>query len=776
MTREYNKEVYKEDWRWQEDEYTVTRTTHWSAPGCHNGCGILAYTKDGKLVKVEGDPRAMYNRGRLCMRCLNLVESVNESDRLKYPLLRDGEKGENKWKRISWDEAYNLIEEHYKEVRDNYGPESVSVLVGTGRNCMWQPAMIARACFGTPNLCPAFLSGDACYQPRMNANLIKAGDCTVADCSQNHPDRENNLEWKVPEVIIIWGNNPIHSNADGFYGHWIVDCMRLGTKLIVIDPAMTWLAAKAEIWLRGRPGTDAAIALAMLNVIIEEDLYDHDFVENWTYGFNELVERTKEYPPEKVAELAWIDKDDLIATARLFGNARPASIQWGLAIDQQLPALEAACAMTDMLAICGDLDVPGGQVFVRYAYNSNKKYAFGIDLLSDEMNDKRYGRDFSPIHESGYAKIAYTDKLFEALETGEPYPVKMVWVQGTNSFACQSSDSQRVFRAWKNTNPWTVVVDVYMTPTAVAFADIVLPAAMSIERNSFRSWWQPFRSITKCTDDYYEARSDETIAFEMAKRFNPEFVADFETVEDMLDEFIKEEGNGVDYSYEELQHKVNDWWEWDYTYKKYEKGMLRADGQPGFVTPTGKYEIASVLFDIWGFPMPEHYEPTEGPYSTPELMEEYPFVLTTGNRLPGLFHSENRQLPSIREFHRQPQMDIHPEIAAELGLIEGDWAWIENMRGRYKQMVRFNVGLDKRVIRAEHGWWFPEKEAAFPILFGAFDSNPNNLTTQLDVGKTSYGAPIKSGICKVYKVTPDNDEQVTARVTKDGYSIADGAK
>ncbi|NLZ54033.1 MAG: molybdopterin-dependent oxidoreductase [Thermoanaerobacteraceae bacterium] len=770
MSQRFNEDVYKEEWQWQEGEYTVTRTTHWSAPGCHNGCGILAYTKDGKLVKVEGDPRAKYNRGRLCMKCLNMVENVNHPDRLKWPLLRDGEKGENKWKRISWDEAYEWIEKHYRQICEQYGPEYISVLVGTGRNCMWQPAMIGRVCFGTPNIGAGFQAGDACYQPRCNAQLVKCGDVTIMDASQMHPERENNPEWRIPEVIIIWGNEPLASNADGFYGHWIVDCMRLGSKLIVIDPALTWLAAKADIWLRMRPGTDAAIAMGMMRIILKEDLYDHEFVEKWCYGFEKLEEWVEEYTPEKVAEIAWLDKDLFIKATRMYANAKPGAIQWGVALDQQISAVDAAMIITDMMAITGNLDVPGGNIFVRYAYNSSKKYAFGVEALAPGMLDKRYGLDFSPMHATGYSNIANTDKLFHALETGEPYPIKMLWVHGTNPISCMGTDATRVYRAFKKANALMVVVDVFMTATAIAFADLVLPAAMSVERDSFRSWFQPLRTITKCTDDYYECKSDETIAFELAKRLNPGYVAKYSNVKEMLSDFIYEDGQGVHYSYEELQHKVNDWWEWDYTYKKYEKGLLRADGKPGFVTPTGLYEVTPVLFDIWGFPEPKHYEPPESPYSQPELFKEYPFVFSSGNRGFATFHSEYRQMPSMREFQPQPLMFINPEAAAELGLVEGDWAWIENMRGKCKLKVKFNKGLDKRVIQAQHGWWFPEREGAYPTLFGTFDSNPNNLTTQGEVGPTTYGAPVKCTICKVYKVTPENDESVTPNVVKGGHT------
>ncbi len=775
MINEYNHDLYKTDWRWYEDGYEVTRTSVWTGPGCHNGCGVLTYVKDGKLEKIEGDPNFGYNQGRLCLRCLNMVENIYNNDRLKWPLLRDGEKGENKWKRITWDEAFDWIEETYKKVCDTIkneyggiGPEGIVALSGTGRNAMWHGAMCLRAVFGSPNMSFGFLSADSCYQPRMTANLMKDGDCWILDAAQLHPDRYDNPEWKRPEVVIVWGNEPLASNGDGFVGHWLVDLMRMGTKLIVIDPALTWLASKADIWLRVRPGTDCALAMGMLKVIVEEDLYDHDFVDNWCYGFEQLVERLQDYPTDKVAEICWVPEQQIIDAARMFAAAKPGAIQWGLAIDMQIAAMEASFAISDITALCGNLDVPGGNVLVRYAYNSSKKYGCGLEFISQEMLDRRIGTTQSPIHNAGYTPFIPPDLLLEAMETGEPYMPQMMWVHGTNPIANMGGDAPRIYRAWQNV-PYTVVVDYYLTPTAVAFADLVLPMAMSVERDSFRSWWQPLRTITASAGRYYECKMDEELVFELGKRFNPDFFNQFDTVRDFLTYMIQDDGNGVDYTFEELTHKVYDWWDFNETYKKYEKGLLREDGQPGFVTATGMYEIYSPLFDVWGFdPLPKHMEPYESPYRTPELYKEYPYIYTSGHRHIGLFHSEHRQLPTMREYHPTAIADISPEIAEEQGIKEGDWVWFENKRGKCKQQAHIAPGLLPNLVRARHGWWFPEQEGAEPRLFGVFDCNANNLTTMGVYGPTHYGAPYKSTLCKCYKVTPENDCDPSWIVTRGG--------
>lgn len=775
MINEINNEVYKTDWRWQEGEFQVTRSAVWSGPGCHNGCGVLYYTKDGKLDHVEGDPQFPYNQGRLCLRCLDMPEAVNHPDRIKYPMLRDGEKGENKWKRISWDEAYDWIEEKYNEICETIrqypggiGPEGIVGLAGTGRNTMWHIAMNIRAAFGSPNVACSFLSGESCYQPRMLANMLQEGDAWILDAAQTLHDRYQNPEWTKPEVIVVWGNEPLASNGDGFMGHWLIDLMRMGSKFIVIDPALTWLASKAEILLQPRPGTDCALALGMLNVIINEDLYDHEFVENWVYGFEELTDFVQEWTPAKAAEVTWVPEKKIIAAARMYAAGNPSAMQWGLAIDQQVSGMEASMAITDLVALTGNLDVPGGNIIVRYAYNSSKKYGAGMEFVSKEMLDRRIGLSESPLCSSGYTVFIPCDRLIEQLESGEPYPVQMFWVEGSNGIANMAAAAPRVYAAWKKV-PYTVVVDMFMTPTAIAFADLVLPAAMSCERNSFRSWWQPLRSITKSADTYFEAKSDEEIVLDMGKRFRPDFFGQFEDMEAFLTWMIQEEGNGVDYTYKELNERVYDYWDFNETYRKYEKGLLRRDGKPGFVTATGLFEAYSPVFDVLDLhPLPVYCEPYESPVRTPEVYKDYPYLLTTGHRQAGLFHSEHRQLDYMRQFYPQPIADISQKIADEQGIQEGDWIWIEGPRGKCKQIAHIAPGLLPELVRARHGWWFPEKEAEEPSLFGVFDSNSNNLTTLGVTGHSGFGAPYKSLLCKVYKVTEENDCSPSTIVTREG--------
>jgi len=752
---EYNLK-HKDEAVWQDGDYTVTRTTVWSGPGCHDGCGVLYFVKDGVLEKVEGDPLNSFNQGTLCMRCLDMPEAVNNAARVKGPLKRVGERGENKWEEISWDEAYDIIEAKVRAIWDEYSPLSIACHIGTGRNNCFQIPYLCYAAFGSPNFSLGYLSGESCFQPRSAAMGSMNGEFLIADMSQQFADRydEEKTEWRLPKVIVNWGCNAVVSNADNFYGHWIVECMQRGSKMITVDPSLTWLAAQSEYWLRLRPGTDTALAMTMLNVIIQEDLYDHDFVEKWTYGFDALAERVSEWTPERGAEVCWVDAETIVAAARMYAQAKPAAVQWGLPIDQLVNGIQAALAVNALWVITGNTDVPGGNIMMAPAFMQGSSYDLGYDLLSEEVRAQRIGNEYPLMSQAGFSATAHSDSILKAIETGEPYPIRMVWMSSTNPIANMASDAPRVYRALKTVD-FVVVNDPFLTPTAVAFADVFLPAAMSCERNSFRGWWTPLRSMKQVTQ-FYDARSDDNVVIGLGKRLHPENFPWDDEIGWNNERLSKP--SPLPEEYRDFDTLCNEVFLYDtFQYRKYEKGLLRPDGKPGFRTPTGRIELYNTSFEHWGYdPLPYYEEPSCSPYSAPELFEKYPLVLTTGARSFEFFHSEHRQLETMREFHPWPLFEMNPASAAARGLEEGDWCWIENQRGRCRQKLKINPSLDERVVRAEHGWWFPELEAAEPTLYGTFDSNINNLTPQCENGATGYGAPYKNQLCEVYKCTEEN--------------------
>ena len=751
---------HEKPWRYQEGDLTVTRTSAWSGPGCHLGCGILLYTDaEGKLVKVEGDPENPFNKGRLCPRCLDMIESVYNSDRILYPMRRVGgreARGTDNWERITWDEAYDEIAEKFLYYKEHFGAESVSFWKGTGRDIAPWISHLAWA-FGSPNVVFG-LSGCACFVPRIAASTCTSGSFWVGDYSQQFRDRYDDPRWKCPELIVLWGNNPVVSNSDGLYGHWVTDCMKRGSKIISVDPKMTWLGTKAELHLPLRPGTDAALAMGMLRVMIEEDIYDHEFVEYWCYGFEQLAETVEPYTLEKTEEITWVPAWKIEKAARMMAEADGWIMQWGVATDMCKEAIPSCQALSALFQITGDVDVPGGMISppsILAYYNG-----WGGENLPPEQEDKRLGIHKYPLYKFGF-KNASTDVTIAAIESGKDengndYPCKAAWLQTTNPLINSSPDTRRTYAAL-NSLEFIVSVDLYMTPTVQALADIVLPACTYAERNGIRigDGVQRGETINKAVQ-VGECKSDMVINWELGKRIAPDCYP-WETEEDMFSEILKDMGM----SFEELRENAPTYL--DFEYRKYEKGLLRADGQVGFQTQTGRIELWSTYFNQVGMePVPNFEEPTPGPVADPDLYEEYPLILTTGARNWTLFHSEHRQVPRLRSYRPDPILQMHPESAEKYGIAEGDWVWVENHRGRAKRKVQFCEGLDPRYCSTDHGWWLPEagkyKDGGFS---GMWDFNINQLLAY-DPGRSGFGSNYKTVLCRVYKCeegdhnTPDN--------------------
>jgi anaerobic selenocysteine-containing dehydrogenase len=801
----------------------IVPTTTWSAgPGCHGGCGVLAHIKDGKLVKLEGDPDHPWNQGRLCARALAMTQYVENPKRLRRPLKRVGERGEDKWEEISWDEAFDLIEKKMKTIRDEHGPESVIFSMGTGRDIGPWICMLAYA-FGSPNVMFA-LSGIACYSPRIAALDTIQGDYSVFDAGQWLPDRYDDPRFKAPECMIIWGYNIPATCPDNLFGHWIIDMMKKGTKIITVDPRLSWFASRSEHWLRIRPGTDSALAMGLLNVIVNQDLYDHTFLEQWTNGAHLIREDTgkvlresdlteggssenfvvwnekgsqpaiwdtgqveykspdvtpslsgrftvqlnngaevtcctawdsfrkkvDEYPLEKVQEITGIKAEDIDKAARFYARSKPASIHWGVPIDMTPNVTPLCHAIAALWALTGNLDVPGGNVFSRFAFEAVAYALPGaegvIKLKSKEQDKTRIGADrYGPLNK--FIWRAQTDLTLEQIFTGKPYPIKGMWIQTCNPLSGIGLDPRKWQEALKRLD-FIVAVDLFMTPTA-QYADVVLPSASFLEKDGVRTWWVPLQSINKAitVDD---CRPDVEINFELAKRFDPDFKWD--TIHELFDEIIKPSG----LTFKELQEKG-----WAFPpeghssrpYHRHEKGLLRDDRKPGFRTPSGKFELYSMLREDWGLePLPFHEEPPFTPVSRPDLAKDYPLILSTGRRSPAYFHAEHRMVPWLREIEPDPLVEVHPDTAAECGFGNGEWVWIENWMGKAKFKAKLTLVVPTWMVMATHGWWFPEKDGAEPILYGTFDSNINNLIPMGEQGKDGLGAPIKHSMCKIYSV------------------------
>lgn len=741
-------------WQYEEDGMVVTRSAVWAAPGCHDGCGVKIYTdkETGKFIKLEGDEANPYNQGRLCARCIAMPEAVYHPDRLLYPMKRDyKDRGKDKWERISWDEAYDTIYEKFNEIKAKYGAKTVIFSMGTGRGTQSYLCRMMYA-FGSVQYA-YFLSGNSCYIPRVAATTVATGCYQCPDLSEYFIDRYDHEGWVPPKNIFIWGNNPLIANADGNLGHWVVDCMKRGSKLVVIDPKLTWLAARAELWLQIRPGTDAALALGMAKVIIEEDLYDHEFVSNWCYGFEQYYEATKEYTPERVEELTWIPAEKVVKAAHLMAE-KPSCVQWGLAIDQTMECIASSHSIVNLWSICGQTDIPGGMVTIHQPFNYQGFNPMDpAEVLPEWVieNERIGGAAYPAIKYSGVV-VTQSDMTIDQMLTHRPYKVRANWIYSTNPLSCTAQEPDtRMEEAYKNAE-FNVVLDPFMTPTAMAVADIVLPICMCPERNGVRGLYYYVQNINMGTEPMGESKSDCEICWELGRRWNPD-IWPGETYTEFLSFTLKETG----WTFEECQKE--NWIYPEYHYEKFRKGEQRADGKLGFNTPTGRIELYSTMFPMWGQkPVPTYGEPPYGPIGSPELMEKYPFVLTTGARQWASFHSEHRQIPHLRALHPWPEFLIHPDAAAELGIKQDDWCYLENDLGKVKLRANISYETDKRVINCDHAWWFPERnpEDEGEGCYGTYASNPN-VIIKAGCGESGFGNNVKCMVCKVYKVPEEEN-------------------
>jgi anaerobic selenocysteine-containing dehydrogenase len=683
---------------------------------CHGGCGVIVYVKDGRVAKIAGDPDCPINHGTLCSKGIASTQLVYHPDRLTYPVRRLGPKGSGRWERISWDEALDTIAAKMLGYKAEFGAESVVLGYGTGRE---NEAAIYRFAnyFGSPNVLTA---GHFCYGPRIATGIITCGSNTIADYENN------------PKCIMVWGSNIVISNPDCYKGEPFSEALNAGARLIVVDPRLTRAAVRADFWLQLRPGTDAALALGMANVIVQEGLYDRDFVANYTHGWESFVERVGQYHLERVETITGVPREKIAGAARLYATTKPGVIQWGVAIEQQITCADNNRALLALMGITGNIDVAGGQVLFKTPKIRNVAEFGAHKALSAEQAAKRLGGNRFRL--AGNFAIINPKCVWDAISDEKPYPVKLLFLISSNPLLTRAN-AREVRKALEKVE-FMAVADFFLTPTA-ELADIVLPAATWLEMDYLGDFWKRHGHLLtrRKIISVGECRSDHEMLNDLAHRVGQG--------EHWWDTF---EG-GLDYILEPMgitwqEFKQNDRVRGEVRYEKYR--------EKGFSTPTRKFELSSTLLEKWGYdPLPQYREPPESPVSTPEVHARFPYTLINGARQPGFFHAENRQLAWTRDLHRDPMVEIHPDAAEKEGIRDGDWVIIESLRGKIRQRAKITYGIAPEVIAAQHGWWFPENSDPG---HGWEESNVNILTDDSFAScDPAMGANhIRSLLCRIY--------------------------
>ena len=684
---------------------------------CPWGCGVLIHLKDGKPVKIEGDPESPISKGEICVKGLASLEYLNHPDRLKHPLKRMGQRGEGNWKQITWDEALDVVARELTKTKENYGVEAVAFISGVWKG--FQNSYLFRIAhsFGTPNIA---MVSSVCELPRILPSVFTCGFYA----------NMRDLEYP-PACIVAWGANVDETNPPEYQE--MIRALDRGTKLIVIDPKKIELVSRADLWIQPRPGSDLALALGMINVIINEGLYDKAFVDRWTVGFDELKAHVQAYPPEKVAEITWVDAETIKEAARFYATHKPACIQWGNALDHNRNSFQAGRALSILRGICGNLGVPGGDLPcpANPTIEWNMPEFLLRDKLPAEKSKIKLGADLKllPI----FAE-ALPQSIIKSIIEEDPYPIRAAYIQGCNPIIGYSN-AKETLRALKKLD-FIAIADMFMTPTA-ALADIVLPVKTYLEFDGIGAHIFTGKiQVRQKVAQIGECRSDYEILSELAKKLDLRECFPWDNYEQCLDYILKP--TGVTFSeFRKIGAITN-----TEKYRSYEAN--------GFKTPSGKVELVSSMLKLWGLdPLPVYNELPETPYSDPELAKEYPLILTS-YKSKYYRHSEGKQIASLRGGYPDPVVHIHPDTASNLGIKDGDWVYIETKRGRIKQKAFLTSGIDPRVVSVAYAWWYPEK--GLSELYGWEESNINVLTNNKQPYSREIGSPNMRGIlCKVYK-------------------------
>lgn len=756
-----------------EKDIETRKVTCWASPGCGHQCGLLVSSKDGKILSIKGNPESPSRGSHCAQRFPHLKKWLEHPDQLKYPLKRRGDRGENKWERISWEQALDEIAGKLGELKKKHGAETLSFIEGTYRSDIYGIRSRFLNLFGSPgNMANA---GTTCGCCREILDIMITG----ANCPPLGTFSTN--VGSALQCIVLCGTHMPGSRPMTWAGikKRLKETPRM--KIINIDPRKTEQGEVADIWLQSRPGTDTAMLLGWINIIIEEELYDKEWVEQWTVGFEALKKRAQEYPLERVAEITWVPAEKIREAARLFAQTKPAGIRLGLSADQVgINSIRAEQARLCLMAITGNMRPEYGQGPLGPGPIINGKLAVRDsqlqleDKCSPEQRKKQLGSDqFKlmawpgweiaskyyqetygiPLAMSGHSFCVPQPLVWRGILDRTPYPITAMITWTSNSLL-QAANTKLVYKALKSPNlELHVVLEHFMTPTAL-LADYVLPAASKLERpmlSSVEDFSSSLWSGGRGVQPLGERKHDYNFFREMAIRLGFGEYFPWKTEEELYNYRLAPLGITFEEAVNNKYLIVSDkpW--------TYETINPRTGKKTGFATRSGKLELYSSVLEELGYdPLPFYEEPPESPIRTPEVARDYPLILTTGGRWMPQFHSEHRQLGmGLREQHPDPLVEIHPDTAHEYGIAEGDWAYIETRRGVIKMKARLSAGIHPKVVNCEASWWFPEQPAQEPWLHGLWDSNANVLT--MDDPDTcdplTGGWPSRALLCKVYKVT-----------------------
>lgn len=652
------------------------------------GCGIDAIVRDGKFIRVEGRKDAALNRGKLCGKAHAAPQWVYSLQRLKHPLRRVGERGEGKFEQITWDQALDIIAAKLKEQKAKYGPESLAILSPAHRTYSQYLYRFLTA-HGSPN----YGHSGICAMQKAFAFSYTVG-------SHPQPDVEN------AKLYVIWAKQPVYAGSSKGGVRTLLRAKENGTKIVAIKPTMEPDVSHADLWLPIRPGTDAALALALLHVVIEEKLYDAEFVEKWTFGFDRLVPHVKQYTPEWAAEITGQPAQQIRDFARLYATTKPACIEVGNGLEHSVTCNDAVRAIAILSAITGNLDRKGGDLLGGRLGPRGEGHSFTLsERYTREWIDKLVGPEFpkafQPMQEG--TSTAYY-RIFESVLTGKPYPIRTIIAPGTQP-TVSTRGTATVLAALKKVD-FFVVIDVTRT-AEIDYADIVIPVATMYETDHpFEGQGAAVEARNRVIEPLGDYKSDYEFWLELAVRMG--YGKDFWNgdINACMDEQLKP--LGVTYAELKQRKPAAPAPRRTPTYENYEAAFAARStrlGKPPYL-PQGKVAIYNTTFEERGFsPLPEWREPPESLTATPELRRKFPLLFSDFHTSKVYNASWLRNVAYLREVMPDPTVQIHPKTAAARGIADGDWVFVESPRSKLRFKAEVNPGIRPDTVMALHGWW-----------------------------------------------------------------------
>lgn len=676
-------------------------------------CGITAYVKDGMVIKVEGTSEHPYNRGKLCPKGSANRQYIYREDRIRTPLRRVGERGEGRFEPISWDEAYQEIADRLLPIREQYGANSVVFYSGFTK---WYRPWLQRFAFsfGSMNYC---CENSVCFKTTQIAWQCTAG-------TQTSPDFDN------ANTILGWAMNPYYS-AHAMVP-WLLELKKAGKKFIIIDPRRTPATEQlADIHLQIKPGTDSALALGMAKIIIDNNWHDKEFIEKYTYGFQEYADYVRQFDLDRVAKITGLAPDDIMRATELYATNGPAAINDpAIPVTHHINGFQNIRAIICLNALTGNIDRPGGAIpgeetyYDQFAGYKTHEHEFFLCRQPGSIWDKIGAQRF-PL----WAKMmpeAQAMDLIRQMEEGTPYPLKAIFAMGMN--AKMFPETKRLYEHIKKLD-FFVNTDLFMTDTC-KYADIVLPACSSFERGEFKAYPGGYAYYTKpVIPPLYDSRSDADMLRDLSKVMN-------------LGDELLEAGYeaGVRFMLRDLSVTVDDMKasEFPILVPEAKETVVGETLVKGFQTPSGKFEFKSKIVEEFQqshglSPIPTYRDTLE---DTPDA-EAYPLILNTGSRLPNMIHSRLHNVDWARSIYPGATGRMNPEDAAERGISEGDEIEIYTPVGAVRVTAHLTWKARKGDVHLFHGY---------------SEANANDLISMWHVDPYCGFPGYKSNRCNVRKV------------------------